>query len=120
MRPPLSLLILLPLLGGCDAFWGPFAAANVASLTVTGRAVPDLVVSGVTGRDCSIAHLDDGEKHYCRRDPLPSPAPVCTRSLGSIDCWAGPPPGAPPTRLVGDAPPAPPERAREPWPFNSF
>ena len=111
---------MLLLLGGCDALWGPLTAANVASLTVTGRAVPDIVVSAWTGRDCSIAHLDSGEKHYCRRDPLPPEMPLCTRSLGGVDCWTSLPPGAPPTRFVGDAPPAPPERPREPWPFSRF
>ena len=79
MRPLLLLPMLILPLAGCDAFWGPFAAANVASLTTTGRAVPDLFVSAVTGKDCSIAHLDAGEKRYCRRDPLPPVEAVCTR-----------------------------------------
>lgn len=119
MRPLLLLPLLILPLAGCDAFWGPFAAANVASLTTTGRAVPDLFVSAITGKDCSIAHLDAGEKRYCRRDPLPPVEAVCTRSLGSVDCWDGPPPGMPPQRPLGDAPPVP-ARPPEPWPLRSL
>ena len=72
----------------------------------------DIVVSGVTGRDCSIAYLDARER-YCRPEPEAVPEPHCTRSLGSVDCWVGSPPGNPPPRAVGDARPPP---ARETWP----
>ncbi|UFN49343.1 hypothetical protein LPC08_01470 [Roseomonas sp. OT10] len=120
MRPKNPACLLLPLsllLAGCDAFLGWGAAVNVVSLTTVGRTVPDLVVSAVTGRDCSIAHIDAGETRYCRADPLPSAASYCTRSLGGIDCWSSPPPGLPPPRPVADAPPVP---AVEPqrWPLN--
>jgi hypothetical protein len=88
------------------------AGANGVSLMLTGRAVPDLVYSGVTGRDCSIAYLDARER-YCRAEQLPVEQPRCTRSLGAVDCWVGQPPGMPPPRNVGDAKPATPV---EPWP----
>lgn len=104
--PARPLLLLCPLLlAGCDGP-GLFAlgAVNVASLTLTGRAVPDLVVSGVTGRDCSVARLDR-ERSYCgpSNDP-PPPAPFCTRSLGSVDCWTQAPLASPAHRGVADAP----------------
>jgi hypothetical protein len=79
---------------------------------LTGRAVPDILVSGVSGRDCSVAYLDAGER-YCRSEPEPVAQPRCTRSLGSVDCWVGPLPGNPPPRDVGDAKPGMPA---EPWP----
>jgi len=101
-------LLALP---GCGAV-APLAAVNGVSLMVTGRAVPDLVVSGVTGRDCSIAYLDARER-YCRPEPEMAEQPRCTRSLGAVDCWVGPLPGSPPPRNVGDARPAMPV---EPWP----
>jgi hypothetical protein len=83
---------------------------------LTGRAVPDLLVSGLSGRDCSIAYLDAGER-YCRPEAEPVVQPHCTRSLGSVDCWIGPVPGNPPPPSVGQAaPPAP----AQPWPDRLF
>ncbi|MCR0982918.1 hypothetical protein [Roseomonas populi] len=115
MLRPAHLLLLLPLLlgalPGCEAVV-PIAAANGVSLMLTGRAVPDLVISGVSGRDCSIAYLDAGER-YCRPEEVEVEQPRCTRSLGAVDCWAGPVPGNPPPRNVGEARPGTP---REPWP----
>lgn len=104
--PARPLLLLLPiLLGGCD---GPgffaLGAVNVTSLALTGRAVPDLVVSGVTGRDCSVARIDR-EQTYCGPDnAAPPPPPFCTRSLGTVDCWSRPPQATPAHRGVADAP----------------
>lgn len=118
-RRPVALaapVVALALLAGCEGgAVGPFAAANVVSLTATGRDVPGLVVSAVTGRDCSVAHLDRGEPSYCRRDPAPPrAAPYCTRSLGAVDCWTSPPPGMPPPRPVADTPPPVPVAAPAP------
>ncbi|MBP0491420.1 hypothetical protein [Roseomonas indoligenes] len=110
------LLLLVPLLGtlpGCEAVV-PLAAANGVSLMLTGRAVPDLVVSGISGRDCSIAYLDAGER-YCRPEAVTAEQPRCTRSLGAVDCWSGPVPGDPPPRSVGDARPGP-GSVPQPWP----
>ncbi|MBC7431387.1 MAG: hypothetical protein H7345_04905 [Rubritepida sp.] len=101
----LPALPLLLLLAACDGP-GLFAAGavNVASLTLTGRAVPDLVVSGVSGRDCSVARLDRGQSYCGASNAEPAPAPFCTRSLGSVDCWTMRPVAIPPQRGVGDAP----------------
>lgn len=110
MARPLMLLALLAV-PGCAAVV-PLAAANGVSLMITGRAVPDIIVSGLTGRDCSVAYLDARER-YCRPEPEAVEQPRCTRSLGSVDCWIGPLPGNPPPRLVGDARPAAP---MAPWP----
>ena len=92
-------------LAGCD---GPTlaatAAVNIASVTLVGRSVPDILVSGVTGRDCSIVRLDRGLS-YCgpSQDP-PGPPPYCTRSLGSVDCWVTRPASIPMQRGVVDGP----------------
>jgi len=98
-------LTLLPALAGCGReSGGAFAAANAASVVVFGRAIPDLVISTVSGRDCSIVHFDQG-KPYCRpEEPPPDPPVYCTPSLGTVDCWVNPEvlPGPPPQ--VADGP----------------
>jgi hypothetical protein len=88
MRPVVLLCLLLP---ACDPVSaGAIAAANVASVPVFQRSVPDLLVSGVTGRDCSVVRLDQG-KSYCRPVAPPPPRQLyCTRSLGVVDCWNNP------------------------------
>lgn len=102
MRVILPLLLLLTACDGPGLFAA--GAVNVASLTLTGRAVPDLVVSAVSGRDCSVARLDR-EQSYCGpSNAEPPPAPFCTRSLGSVDCWTVRPVATPPQRGAGDAP----------------
>ena len=100
-----AILPLLLLLAACDGP-GLFAAGavNVASLTLTGRAVPDLVVSGVSGRDCSVARLDRGQSYCGPSNAEPPPPAFCTRSLGAVDCWTARPLTVPPQRGVGDAP----------------
>lgn len=54
------------------------------------RSLPDLVYSGVTGRDCSMVRLDRGESYCLPVAPPPPPQPYCTHSLAGIDCWAQP------------------------------
>lgn len=92
--PASTALLLLPLLFGACAAWiepsGGFAAANVFSVTVFGGAVPDLIVSGITGRDCGVVRLEQG-LNYCRAaEQPPEPPPFCTRSLARVDCWVNP------------------------------
>ncbi len=95
-RLPRSALILLaaalPLgLSGCGVGGvSALAAAEVASIPVFQRGLPDMLYSAVSGRDCSVVRLDQG-KTLCR-DPAPPPfrAPFCTRSLGVVDCWLNP------------------------------
>jgi len=101
---PLPPFLLLLALTACAEPTGAFAAANAASVVVFQRAIPDLVVSAVTGKDCSVVRLDQG-KSYCRpQEAPPARPPYCTRSLGAVDCWANPEklPGAPPE--VADGP----------------
>lgn len=91
--PVRTLLLALPiLLAACD---GPAAVAtlgvNAASIMVTGRAVPDLLVSAVTGRDCSVVRLDRRLSYCAGSEDAPRPAPYCTRSIGAVDCWVTPP-----------------------------
>ncbi|MDT7951858.1 MAG: hypothetical protein RQ966_10175 [Acetobacteraceae bacterium] len=95
MRWALFLLVLAAL-GGCAPAAG-LVAADVASVTVFGRGLTDIGVSAITGRDCSVVRLDAG-KTYCAPVYLGPPVqPICTRSIGVVDCWAEPsavPPGA--------------------------
>lgn len=107
--PPLTLLVLPVLaLAACGSWTEPagaFVAADAASVTVFGRSIGDLFFSGVTGRNCSVVRLDDG-KSWCKPiEPPPAPAPFCTRSLGTIDCWTNPEAlNGPPRRGVADGP----------------
>ena len=80
MRAHLLPLLLLPL-AGCAEPSGAFLAANAASVTVFGHAIPDLVVSAFTGKDCSVVRLDQG-KSYCR----PVEPPPETPTLPSASC----------------------------------
>src|SRR5258707_269478 len=103
---PLFVGILLLTGCGVDA---PFVAGT--ALVVSGASIPvfhrtplDMVVSVVSGRDCSVVHLDKGEQ-YCHPKERPPAQPVfCTRSLGVVDCWEDPSllPGRP--REVADGP----------------
>jgi hypothetical protein len=111
MARGLVLLISMCLsLSGCGAgAWveptGAFAAANAAAIPVFQRSVPDMLVSVLTGRDCSMVRLDRGQS-YCRaEEPVPEPPPYCTRSLGVVDCWADPDalPNRPPQVADGPA-----------------
>jgi hypothetical protein len=94
-----SFLVLL-LLPSCGSFPEPVVAASladIASVVVFQRGLGDLIVSEVTGRDCSVVRLDRGQT-YCRpMDPPPQPPPYCTRTLGSAECWISPfpPPSLP-------------------------
>ena len=68
----------------------PLTAGLGADIAIFHRTLPDLVYSGITGRDCSVVRLDRGES-YCRAVAFPvPPQPYCTRSLGRVDCWAHP------------------------------
>jgi hypothetical protein len=65
-------------------------AGVVGSVAVFGRSPPDLVVSLISGKDCSVVRLDEG-KSYCRQtEPPPKTPEFCTRSLGAVNCWADP------------------------------
>ncbi|MBY0339354.1 MAG: hypothetical protein K2X11_22260 [Acetobacteraceae bacterium] len=113
-----SLCLVLP---ACD---GPALVATggvtVASLTLFGRAPADVLVSGATGRDCSIVRLDRGLSYCAPPEAPPEPAPYCTRSLGRVDCWVTPPAAIPLARGVADGPsgltPAQEARRSAPWP----
>ncbi len=98
-----------------------FAAAEVAAIPVFHRSLPDIVVSALSGQDCSVVRLDQG-KTWCREiAPPPQPPPFCTRSLGVVDCWANPQALTDqPPRGVADGPlaltPAQEANRTRPWP----
>ena len=84
---------LLPL-AGCGAGTTPAvnlaAAASLATVPALGRTAPDAMISLATGRDCSLVRSERGQS-YCRRtDPPWEEPPLCTRSLGVVDCWRNP------------------------------
>jgi hypothetical protein len=80
------LLLLLPAACGVDGNVIGMAA-NVAAVPVFGRTLPDLAVSAVTGRDCSMVHVEQYRPWCTPAVASPPPAPFCTRSLGTVDCW---------------------------------
>ena len=98
-------LFLLLLTAGCAAspveLTTVVGGVAVGSVAVLQRSPLDALWSLVTGRDCSVVRLDQG-KRWCRpMEPLPEPPVYCTRSLGTVDCWADPA-GKPPE--VADGP----------------
>ena len=110
MRKTRSLLMVFLLLAGCEsigAAGAPLlaipAAVEGVSLVTTQRGIGDNVVSLVTGQDCSYVRLAKGQT-YCASDPPPPVQPMCTRSLGKVDCWTTPPVATPPYRDVRDGP----------------
>ena len=120
MRRLLPLLCLLLL--GCQAnpveLTTVVGGVAVGSIAVLHRSPFDAVWSLLTGRDCSIVRLDQGQT-WCRPvEPPPAPPPYCTRSLGTVDCWADPA-GKPPQ--VADGPnaltPAQEADRTRTWPF---
>ena len=89
LLPWLTLAAAVGPLGGCVAGTVvPVGALGGLEIAAFHRSIPDLAYSAVTGRDCSVVRLDRGES-YCRpiAPPVP-PQPYCTRSLGTVDCWA--------------------------------
>ncbi len=68
----------------------PVVGGAGIDIAVFHRDLFDMLVSGLSGRDCSVVRLDRGET-YCRPvEPPTPPIPYCTRSLGVVDCWADP------------------------------
>lgn len=78
--------VLLGPLPGCAAL-GFLAAADAAAIPILHRDLIDTAVSLVSGQDCSVVRLDRGQS-YCRpTEPPPERPPICTHSLGVVDCW---------------------------------
>lgn len=107
MRPSrLALLALLLPLNACGigpgVLYGSMAGANAVSTAVIGRDIADATISLASGKDCSIARLDQGQT-YCKpaRGPVEDP-PYCTRSIGAVDCWREPPPTYPAREGLAD------------------
>lgn len=116
------LLLLLAGLPGC-AGWGVAAGAELASVAVLGRGVVDIGVSAVTGRDCSIVRLDEGQTYCAARFEAPRPQPFCTRTLAAVTCWDDPRLLPAPRQEVADTPPPTPEQLRyraARWPKSLF
>jgi hypothetical protein len=86
-----SLVLACLVLPGCGLEpTGALAAANAASVVVFQRGIPDIVISAVSGKDCSVVHLEQGKDYCTAPEAAPSPPPYCTRSLGVVDCWSNP------------------------------
>jgi len=104
-------LFVVILLSGCgNEPPGALLAADAASIVVFGRGLVDLGYSAVSGRDCSVVRLDRGQT-YCAPRTEPVRLAYCTRTLGTVDCWASPTAAPLRSRLVEDTPP--PTRAQE-------
>jgi hypothetical protein len=89
-----SVLVLPALLAGCGPA-APLAEVGVgvvtaASIPIFHRAPLDMAISAATGRNCSVVHLDKGDRYCTARDQPPEPPVFCTRSLGVVDCWDDP------------------------------
>ena len=124
MRWSLPLLLpalLLPALGasGCaDAGIG-LAAGGIASVAVLGRTPIDVGVSLATGKDCSVVRLDRGQTYCAPQEAAVTRPPYCSRSLGTVDCWANPEAFVNRPAEVADQPKPTPAQERyrtAPWP----
>lgn len=104
MRIGMALLMLTGLAACSPEATVGLLSANAASVAVFGRAIPDLVHSAVTGKDCSVVRLERGQT-YCAPAAEPFTQRYCTRTLATVDCWAAAEldPRAGPG--VGDTPP---------------
>lgn len=95
------------MLAGCGPAVAPalgiYAGVEIASIAVFHRGLGDIVVSAISGRDCSIVRLDRGLS-YCVPVRRPLPPVYCTRTLGRVECWDALPVGA--TGLADPAYPA--------------
>jgi hypothetical protein len=88
------------LLSGCQTV-GPVGGVV---LEPTGPHGPnDIVVAHAGVLECNAFRLLVG-KSYCRSVEPPAPPPYCTRSLGTVDCWAKPNPYGYYQRGVADGP----------------
>ena len=109
----LSAALLLALqLGGCAAA-AIVGGVEGASVAVFGRDVVDIGVSAITGRDCSIVRLDRRQPYCAPREHLPGPLAFCTRTIGSVECWADPVQFVLLPHNVVDQPPTTAEQARQ-------
>ena len=104
---PLAVLACL-VLAGCGPAavpaLGAYAGVEIASVALFHRGIEDLVVSAVSGRDCSIVRLDRGLSYCVPVDP-PRPVPFCTRTLGRPQCFDTPAGLADMPRELADTPP---------------
>ena len=104
-RTALAAIMLLPLLlASCLETAATVAGVSVAAVPLVGRTLPDVVVSAVSGKDCSLVRLDAGKSYCAMQEPPPAKPLVCTRSLGTVDCWANPEALGVPYREVADGP----------------
>ncbi len=87
---PIAVVLAFILSGCAPGTVVPVVGGLGASIAIFHRDLFDVLYSGITGKDCSVVRLDEGES-YCRPvDPPPQPVPYCTRSLGVVDCWSHP------------------------------
>ncbi len=113
------LLLALPL-GGCLEPLGLALGSSLAMVPLVGRTAPDMVVSVLAGADCSLVRLDAGKPYCAPEEPPPARPLVCTRSLGTVDCWTNPEAlGVPVTEVAAGArelTPAQEENRKRRWP----
>ena len=89
----LRVIVLLGLAGatsGCLETLAIATGVGVAAVPLVGRTVPDIIVSGISGKDCSLVRLDAGKPYCAPQEAPPARLLVCTRSLGVVDCWRNP------------------------------
>lgn len=109
IHPPISRLALLwssllMALAGCAETFGAMAGGTVGAIPVIGRTLPDVVVSAIVNKDCSVVRLDAGKSYCAPEEKPPEPPMVCTRSLGTVDCWSNPDALGVPVREVAQGP----------------
>jgi len=95
---PLMALVILSV-SGC----GTFLAVEGTSAVLSGKTASDHVVSLFSGKDCSVAHSEQG-RAYCSEDEIQQPQPTlyCYKTLAAVTCYTKPDPSRPPDQIVGN------------------
>jgi hypothetical protein len=93
MLPRFLATLMLLLLAGCQpAPADPAPPEPVAAPMAAQAASPQALEAQAWPRPLFCAPLQ----------PLPSPPPFCTRSIGAVDCWRSPPLAVPALRGLAD------------------
>ena len=109
LRLPALLRLLTPLVlaaagAGCVETAATVVGVGMAAVPLVGRTLGDVAVSAISGQDCSLVRLDAGKSYCAPQEAVPARPVVCTRSLGTVDCWANPEALGVPVREVADGP----------------
>ncbi|HYD64878.1 hypothetical protein [Azospirillum sp.] len=86
LRAMVLVLLTAPALSACWPLGVATTAADFGSLNTTKKTLGDHVVSGVTGRDCSILSLEESGQYCPERVVVDRSNVYCYRTLADVNC----------------------------------